>query len=111
MRTLGGGDCPPYPPFSNSPGLSGGNSHSDYEYTVAKQKYYEYTVAKQNGGGAEWVELFITLTKRMGEPTYELLLSLIASWRSRLVQRVLHRRFFAGCSLDAWGCSAAGLSR
>ena len=25
-------------------------------------KYYEYTVAKQNGGGAEWVELFITHT-------------------------------------------------
>ena len=33
-----------------------------YEYTVAKQNN-EYTVAKQNGGGAEWVELFITLTK------------------------------------------------
>ena len=31
-----------------------------------------YTVAKQNGGGAEWVELFITLTKGMGEPTYGL---------------------------------------
>ena len=31
------------------------------------------------GGGAEWVELFITLTKGMGEPTYGLLLSLIAS--------------------------------
>ena len=30
---------------------------------------YKYTVAKQNGGGAEWVELFITLTKGMGEPT------------------------------------------
>ena len=41
------------------------------EYTVAKQNY-EYTVAKQNGGGAEWVELFITLTKGMGEPTYGL---------------------------------------
>ena len=40
-----------------------------YEYTVAKQNN-EYTVAKQNGGGAEWVELFITLTKAMGEPTY-----------------------------------------
>ena len=35
-----------------------------YEYAVAKQNY-EYTVAKQNGGGAEWVELFITLTKGM----------------------------------------------
>ena len=33
-----------------------------YEYTVAQQNN-EYTVAKQNGGGAEWVELFITLTK------------------------------------------------
>ena len=42
-----------------------------YEYTVAKQNY-EYTVAKQNVGGAEWVELFITLTKGMGEPTYGL---------------------------------------
>ena len=42
-----------------------------YEYTLAKQNY-EYTVAKQNGGGAEWVELFITLTKGMGEPTYGL---------------------------------------
>ena len=40
-----------------------------YEYTVAKQNN-EYTVAKQNGGGAEWVELFVTLTKGMGEPTY-----------------------------------------
>ena len=28
----------------------------------------EYVVAKQNGGGAEWVELFITLAKGMGEP-------------------------------------------
>ena len=35
-------------------------------------KYHEYTVAKQNGGGAEWVELFITLTKEMGEPMYGL---------------------------------------
>ena len=34
----------------------------------------------------------------MGEPTYGLLLSLIASWRSRLVQHVLHRRFFEGSS-------------
>ena len=66
-------------------------------------KYYEYTVAKQNGGGSEWVELFITLTKGMGEPTYGLLLSLIASWHSRLVQRVLHRRFFVGHSLDTRG--------
>ena len=32
-------------------------------------KCYEYTVDKQNGGGAEWVELFITLTKGMGEPS------------------------------------------
>jgi len=47
------------------------------------------------------VELFITLTKGMGEPTYRLLLtmlSLIASWCPRLVQRILHRRFFAGSS-------------
>ena len=47
----------------------------------------------------------------MGEPTYGLLLSLIASWRSRLVQHVLHRRFFEGSSLDARGCNAATLSR
>ena len=73
-----------------------------YVYTVAKQNN-EYTVAKQNGDGAEWVELFITLTKGMGEPTYGLLLSLIASWHSRLVQRVLHRGFFAGHSLDTQG--------
>ena len=45
------------------------------------------------------MELFIALTKGMGEPTYKLLLSLIASWRLRLVQCVLHRRFFAGYSL------------
>ena len=31
-------------------------------------QHYEYTVAKQNGAGAEWVELFIILTKGMGEP-------------------------------------------
>ena len=31
----------------------------------------------------------------MGEPTYGLLLSLIASWRPRLVQRILHRSDFA----------------
>ena len=37
--------------------------------------YNEHTVAKQNGGGAEWVELYITLTMGMGEPTYGLLLS------------------------------------
>ena len=42
-----------------------------YEYTVAKQNY-EYRVAKQNGDGAEWVELFIMLTKGMDEPTYGL---------------------------------------
>ena len=42
-------------------------------------KYYEYTVAKQIGGGAEWVELFIMLTKGMGDPLYELLLSFSAS--------------------------------
>ena len=31
---------------------------------------YKYTEAKQNGGGTEWVELFITLTRGMGEPAY-----------------------------------------
>ena len=43
-------------------------------------KYHEYTVAKQNGGGAEWVELFIMLTRGIREPTYGLFLSLITSW-------------------------------
>ena len=74
-------------------------------------KYYEYTVAKQNGGGAEWVELFTTLTKGMGEPTYGLLLSLIASWRSKLFSASC----IEGSSLDTrWilgACSAATLSR
>ena len=37
------------------------------------QNFLQCTVAKQNGGGAECVELFITLMKGMGEPTYELL--------------------------------------
>ena len=31
-------------------------------------------------GAAKWVELFTTLTRGMGEPTYGLLLSLVASW-------------------------------
>ena len=39
----------------------------------------QYTVGKQNGGRAEWVELFILLTRGMGEPTYRLLLPLIMS--------------------------------
>jgi len=32
-------------------------------------KYCEYTVAKQNGGGAKWVELFITLTEVLSGST------------------------------------------
>ena len=40
-------------------------------------KCYEYTVAKQNGGVGEWVELFITRTRGMGKPTYELLPPLV----------------------------------
>ena len=46
------------------------------------------TVAKQNGGGTEWVELFIMLTRGMGE----LLLSLVACPGGafvRVVQRIL----------------------
>ena len=43
-------------------------------------KYHEYTVAKQNGGGAEWVELLMMLTRGIWEPAYGLLLSLITSW-------------------------------
>ena len=42
------------------------------------------------GGVAEWVELFITLTKGMGKPTYRLLLSLIASWRLKYIHYVVH---------------------
>ena len=30
-------------------------------------QYYKYTLAKENGGEAEWVELFITLTSGIGE--------------------------------------------
>ena len=66
-----------------------------YEYTVAKQNN-EYTVAKQNGGGAEWVELFIMLTKGKGEPTYGLLLSLIMSWCSRRPASKVLRWILAG---------------
>ena len=55
--------------------------------------------------------LFMMLTKGMGEPTYALLLSLIASWHSRLVQRVLHRRFFAGYLLNSRWFSAVTLSQ
>ena len=40
-------------------------------------QYYKYAVAKQNGGGDEWVELFIMLTRGMGEPMYGLLQSLV----------------------------------
>ena len=81
-----------------------------YEYAVAKQKY-EYTVAKQNGGGAEWVELFITLTKGMGNQRTDF---------SRLSSRPGVRGLFSascieGSSLDTrWilgACSAATLSR
>ena len=37
---------------------------------LSHAQYYKYTVAKQNGGGAEWVELFIALTRRVGKPMY-----------------------------------------
>ena len=48
-------------------------------------------------------------TKGMGVPTYGLLLSLIVSWHLRLVQHVLHQRFFTRYSLDTWGCSVVAL--
>ena len=72
-------------------------------------EYYKYIVAKQIGSGAEWVELFITLTRRMGETTYELLLSLRpgGAFFFRLVQRILYQ----GSSLDTVGCTAATLLR
>ena len=65
----------------------------------------KYTVAKQNGGGAEWVELFITPTK--GGRT---------NVRTLAVSRPGVRGLFSascieGSSLDARGCSAATLSR
>ena len=34
------------------------------------------------------------LTRGMGKPTYELLLSLVASWWGLFLQRILYRRFF-----------------
>ena len=49
--------------------------------------------------------------KLLGEPTYGLLLSLIASWHSRFVQHVLHQRFFPQYSLDTQGYSATTLLR
>ena len=58
----------------------------------------------------EWVELFVTLTRGVGEPTYALLLSLVASWwvvceacSAHPVPKVL--------SKDTRGCTAATLSR
>ena len=72
-----------------------------------------YTVAKQNGGGAEWVELFITLTKEMGEPTYGRTLAVshhvleFEACSARPASKVLCWTF--GWILGA--CSAATLSR
>ena len=43
-------------------------------------QYYTHIVARQNEGGTEWVELFIMLTRGMGEPMYGLLLSPVDSW-------------------------------
>ena len=49
------------------------------------------TVAKQNGGGAEWVELFIMVTRGMGEPinTQTPAVSRHGGASVRLVQRIL----------------------
>ena len=53
--------------------------------------------SKQNGGGAECVELFITLTK---------------GWANqRCVQGLFSVSCIEGSSLDARGCTAATLSR
>ena len=76
------------------------------EYTVAKQNY-EYTVAKQNGDGAEWVELFITLTK--GWANQPCLSSCPG------IRGLFSASCIEGSSLDTrWilgACSAATLSR
>ena len=56
--------------------------------------YYEYTVAKQNEGGNGWVELFITLTRGMGEQTYGLLAVSHGGASVRLVQCILYRSLF-----------------
>jgi len=58
-------------------------------------------------GGAEWVELFLTLTKGMGEPTYGLL-QLAVSRPG--VWGLFSSSCIEGSSLDARGCSAAALS-
>ena len=46
--------------------------------SVGFQSTMNNSIAKQNGGGAEWVDIFIRLhvTKVMGEPMYGLFLSL-----------------------------------
>ena len=59
----------------------------------------EYTVAKTKWGGAEWGELFITLTSGVGEPTFGLLLScriLVGVCEACSAHPV--QRFFAGYS-------------
>ena len=73
-------------------------------------QYYEYTVAKQNGGWTEWVELFITLTRGMCEPTHGLLLSLIASWWD-VCETCSEHPVLKVLLLDIWGCTAATLLR
>ena len=75
---------------------------------LAFNSAYEYTIAKQNGGGVGWVELFITLTRKMGEPTYgvDILPSFVASYDTcsgHPVPKLL--------SLDTRGCTAVTLSR
>ena len=50
-------------------------------------------VVPRRGGGVGHI-IDRCITKGMGEPTYGFLLFLIASWRPRLVQRILHQRFF-----------------
>ena len=81
-----------------------------YEYTVAKQNY-EYTVAKQNGGGAEWVELFITLTKGWANQRTDF--SCLSSRPG--VRGLFSASSIEGSSLDTcWilgACSATTLSR
>jgi len=75
----------------------------------AWERGYEYTVPKQNGGGAEWVELFITLTKGWSnQRTGSCCLSSCPGGASETCSAHPAPKVL---SLDTRGCSAATLSR
>ena len=86
------------------------SAHAQEPGNEARQNY-EYTVAKQNGVGAEWVELFITLTKGMGNQRMDF--SCLSSCPG--VRGLFNTYCIEGSSLDTcWilgACSAATLSR